>query len=160
MKYIPFLIEILKAADKRDRKNWLKTNYQYGVTDKSVGVIVDGAYIVFVPRDYFYLDIPKIFRGQAPHNLERLVFDKEGYTVPAEDTGVTKTVVDDNKVRIFETKKSEIWIDEKILKYFELDKSTFRGSDHKSPLYIYEESNLGKMLVGMVLSVNPNLVDK
>ena len=63
------------------------------------------------------------------------------------------TLTDDKKVvgkkilRVFSNGNENIYVDESLIKYFDLKNSTFKGRNKKSPIYIYEDYNM----VGLVL---------
>ena len=66
----------------------------------------------------------------------------------------TIVMVDKNKAKMklhkFVIGDEVIFLDENNLKYFDLEDSTFKGTNRKNPIYIYENEEL----VGMVLPVN------
>lgn len=126
--------------------------YNYGETESAIGVIVESKYIIFVMKKYFYLDLSKTFGDQTP--IKDTLKLARGYNdaFPATDTGVTRTLEDNRKIKIFSTKKDDIWIDEKNFKYFDLDQVHFKGTDKKSPLYVFD--NVFHDLVGVILPVN------
>ena len=154
MKYLKLQTDILKAADKRDRGGKLSP-FQYGTVDNCVGVIVDGYYIVFIPYNRFYLKLDRAFSQAEPVKIEPMIWGVHK-TVNYFDTGLRRTIIEDGRtVRIFTNKFEDIWIDEKTLKYFDLEGAVFKGTDRKSPLFIYEESR-PEDLAGMILPVNHN----
>ena len=67
------------------------------------------------------------------------------------DTYLTPEMVSDDKriLRVFENEKGKIYVDEKLLKNFNLSKSTFKGSEPNKPIFIYEN----EMMVGFVFPV-------
>ena len=98
----------------------------------------------------FYLDIEKCFDQAKPLNVEKIINDDHAVDIYTD--GIVKPVGGDpkHKVQIFSNDKADIWIAVKYLKLFDLSISHFKGSDKKSPLYIYEDETL----VGLVLPVN------
>lgn len=72
-----------------------------------------------------------------------------------DDEYINVTLTDDIKVcgnttlRVFKNGDEKIYIDERLLKNFDLKKSTFKGRNSKSPIYIYE----GYVMVGLSLPV-------
>lgn len=156
MKYVKLQTDILKAADKRDRGGnklpFMCGIYEGGIYGDFIGLIVDNCYLVLIRKDHFYLDPVKIFRGAEPVNIGKFIRNAWD-ALPVEDTGVMRTLQDGRKVKVFTTGKDDIYVDEKCLKYFDLDDSSFRATDKKSPVYIYEY-DLTETLVGMVLPIN------
>lgn len=151
MKYLQLQKDLLTAADKRDRTG-KRSIFTYGITGNKLAVCVDGNYLVFVPKDRFYLDLDKIFPQRTPLDLKKIMYEDPEDALPAIDTGVTRTVADGRKVRVFTNDKADIWIAETCLKYFDLSISTFAGTEKNKALYIFED-DIGKTLVGMVLPV-------
>lgn len=150
MKTVRLLTDIIKAAEKRDlyEKSF---PFRYGEMGDLIAILVDDYYMVFVRKDEFYLDLSKVFKEQKPFNIERLVKDCE-YALPAIDTGVTRVLANKKTVRVFSTDKDDIWIDQKNLKYFDLDHVYFKGTVKKCPLYIFDEYS--NILLGVILPVN------
>lgn len=67
------------------------------------------------------------------------------------DAYLTPEMVNDGKkiLRVFETDSCKIYVDEKLLKNFDLSISTFKGSEPKKPIFIYEN----EIMVGFVFPV-------
>lgn len=153
MKYLQLQTDILKAAYKQDTRG-KASPFHCGDYENKIAVIVDGCYMVFVPEDKFYLDISYVF--DKPRDVSKMM-RSENEAIDAYNTGMIRTVLDGRKVRVFSTdQEAEIWIAESNLKYFDLDKCTFKGSEKNKPLFIYEDTNLGSQLVGYILPVNHN----
>ena len=60
-----------------------------------------------------------------------------------------KKVVDKKTLRVFSNGDENIYVDESLIKYFDLENSTFKGRNSKSPIYIYEH----EVMVGLVLPI-------
>lgn len=150
MKTVKLLTDIIKAAEKRDlyEKSF---PFRYGEMGDLIAISVDDYYIVFVRKDEFYLDLSKVFKKQEPLNIEKIVKGYE-YALSAIDTGVTRVLDDKRTVRVFSTDKDDIWIDQKNLKYFDLDQVYFEGTVKKCPLYIFDKDST--VLLGVILPVN------
>lgn len=150
MKTVRLLTDIIKAAEKRDlyKKSF---PFKYGEMDDLIAILIDDYYIVFVRKDEFYLDLSKVFKKQEPLNIEKIVKGYE-YALPAIDTGVTRVLDNKKTVRVFSTDKDDIWIDQKNLKYFDLDQVYFKGTVKKCPLYIFDKDL--DILLGVILPVN------
>ena len=56
-------------------------------------------------------------------------------------------------LRVFSNGNENIYVDESLIKYFDLENSTFKGRNRKSPIYIYED----EVMVGVVLPVVVNV---
>lgn len=153
MKYLQLQTDILKAADKRDTRG-KASPFKYGEYEDKYAVIIDGAYMVFIPAAKFYLDKSKVF--DKPLDVSKMM-KSENEATDAYNTGLIRTVLDGRKVCVFSTNyEAEIWIAEPNLKYFNLDECRFSASTKNKPLFIYEDTNLGSQLVGYILPVNHN----
>lgn len=155
MKTIKLLTDILKASEKRDQGG-KKSPFMYGETENSIAIAVEGHYLVFCRKDRFYLDLEKCFPKQTPLDLRKIMFEDPDYALDAYDTGMTRKIADGRTVKIFETEKATIWIDANCFRYLDLDGAIFKGNEKNTPLYVYEDSNLGETLVGFILPVNHN----
>lgn len=152
MNYVKLLTDVLKARDK-EKTRGVKSPYLYGYYEKYgekyIAIVVDGHALVFIPERVFYLDIEKCFET-IPLSVDKMIdYDN---VVDTYTDGIVKPVGGDSKhkVQIFSNDKADIWIAVEYLKLFDLSISHFKGSNEKSPLYIYEDETL----VGLVLPVN------
>lgn len=148
MKYMKFQQDLLKAADARDWRN-KAFNYPWFETEDKIIICPEGHYIMAIWKGLFYLDKEKIFKGKAPFNGEYLINPDNLET--AVDTHSTVTLTGLKKcLHKFTVGEESVFLDENNLKYFDLNSSTFKGTNRKSPIYIYENEEM----VGAVLPVN------
>lgn len=150
MDYIKIQEKMLKDAYERDTK-LKKFSYRYGETDEIIGITPDGYIMYFIPKKMLYINTEMIFKEIAPVKLNCFIDSQKDQ----KDVIMTNQIeITDNKVqvRLFKTVESSenIWIDEKLLKYFDLKRSSFKGMNGRSPLFVYEYENL----VGIILPVS------
>lgn len=149
MNYIKLQQDILKAKFDEDTRG-RRSPFLYGLYENSVAIIVNGCYIVFVPKHCFYLDLKKVFPDNVPVKLDTMlkrIYEAE----PVEDTKSIRIVTDkERKVRVFAGPKDQIWLADDTFKYFGKDVTEYRGTDKKGPVYLYEY----EVLVGIILPVN------
>ena len=148
MNYIKLQQDILKAKYIEDTRA-RRSPFVYGFYEESVAIVINGSCIVFIPKCEFYLDLDKVFPKNVPIKLDTVmknIYEAE----PIEDTRATRIVADDRKVRIFSGKNDQIWIADDLFKYFGKDVTEYRGTDKRSPIYLYEY----KVLVGVLYPVN------
>lgn len=150
MDYIKIQEKMLKDAYERDTK-LKKFSYRYGETDEIIGITPDGYIMYFIPKKMLYINTEMIFKEIAPVKLNCFIDSQKDQ----KDVIMTNQIeITDNKVRVrlFKTVESSenIWIDEKLLKYFDLKRSSFKGMNGRSPLFVYEYENL----VGIILPVS------
>ena len=67
-------------------------------------------------------------------------------------TNDIKVLEDKRTLRVFTNGKENIYLDERLIKNFDLKNSTFKGKGARSIVYIYED----EVMVGFLLPVNIN----
>lgn len=161
-------MEVLKKAAKLDGSGIPvsrprgKFPYMYGYTDSGDLVIVTEHYACIIYKSFVYIDTKTVFRDLntvSTNAINRMTDDEK--TKPATLTSdlhkipgsVHQTKGRDILTNVFEVDGGErVYVDTKLLKPFNDLKIplTFRGSSHKSPIFIYDED--GRKL-GLVLPV-------
>lgn len=147
MKYLKFQQDLLKAAEARDGWKRKPFHYPWFENEHSIFICPQGHYFVSIPRSLFYLDKDKVL-NTPPFDGKSFLKDYDDLELVT-DAHVTQDV-DKMKLHKFAIGNESVLLDEDNLKYFDLSHSTFRGTNRKSPIYIYEY----EALVGMVLPVN------
>ena len=142
MNIINAQIEVLKEALKN------KNTVVYGVLLDNV-FIGNGNRLYIIPKEECGVDLTNIDNNvkiMPESTLKNLINDNlfENVTLTND-----KKVIDKKTLRVFSKGDENIYIDESLLKYFDLENSTFKGKNRKSPIYIYE----GYTMVGLVLPV-------
>ena len=147
-----FQQDLLKAADERDGYKHKLFNYPWFETDDKIFICPQGHYFIAILKVQFYMDKEKVFKNTTPLNGGKSFLNPDNLQM-ATDTH-TIVMVDKNKAKMklhkFVIGDEVIFLDENNLKYFDLEDSTFKGTNRKNPIYIYENEEL----VGMVLPVN------
>ena len=147
-----FQQDLLKAADERDGWKHKLFNYPWFETDDKIFICPQGHYFIAILKVQFYMDKEKVFKNTTPLNGGKSFLNPDNLQM-ATDTH-TIVMVDKNKAKMklhkFVIGDEVIFLDENNLKYFDLEDSTFKGTNRKNPIYIYENEEL----VGMVLPVN------
>ena len=152
-------MEVLKKAAKLDGSGISvsrprgKFPYMYGYTDSGDLVIVTAHYACIIYKSFVYIDTKTVFRDLNPvstNAINRMTDDDK--TKPAV---LTSDLHKDGDIltNVFEVDGEErVYVDTKLLKPFNDLKIPlmFRGSSHKSPIFVYDED--GRKL-GLVLPV-------
>lgn len=143
MNIINAQVEVLKEALKN------KNTVLYGVLLDNV-IIGNANRLYIIPKKECGVDLTNIDGNnvkiiQEP-SLKRLMNDNLYENITVTDD---KKVVDKKTLRAFSNGDENIYVDESLIKYFDLEKSTFKGRNRKSPIYIYEDYNM----VGVVSPV-------
>ena len=144
MNIINAQVEVLKEALKN------KNTVIYGVLLDNV-IIGNGNRLYIIPKKECGVDLTNIDSNNVKimqeSSLKNLINDNLYENVTLTDD---KIVVDKKILRVFSNCEENIYVDESLIKYFDLENSTFKGKNRKSPIYIYEHYNM----VGLVLPVN------
>ena len=144
MNIISAQVEVLKEALKN---KGVKNPVIYGVLDGKA-IIGNGYRLYIIPKNECGVDLTSIDSTNVKIMNQSTL---KGFINDAKCTSVIltglKKVVDNKTLRVFVNGNENIYVDESLLKYFDLKKSTFKGRNRKSPIYIYEDYNI----VGVVI---------
>ena len=145
MNIINAQVEVLKEALNGKRKH----RVIYGTLDDKV-IIGNDTRLYVIPKKECAIDLTNISCVQVLQELtlKRFVNDSE-----CEDLTLTNDirVLDDKRtLRVFTNGKEKIYLDERLIKNFDLKCSTFKGKGARSIVYIYED----EVMVGFLLPVN------
>ena len=143
MNIINAQVEVLKEVLKK------KNTVLYGV-------LLDNVIIGNVNRLYI---IPKKKCGVDLTNIDsnnvKILNETVLKNIINDNLYENVTLTDDKKVagkktlRVFSKGNENIYVDESLIKCFDLENSTFKGHNSKSPIHIYEYG----VMVGLVLPV-------
>ena len=145
-----FQQDLLKAADERDGWKHKLFNYPWFETDDKIFICPQGHYFIAILKVQFYMDKEKVFKNITPINGKSFLNPDNLRMATDTHTIVVADVKAKMKLHKFVIGDEVIFLDENNLKYFDLEDSTFKGTNRKNPIYIYENEEL----VGMVLPVN------
>ena len=143
MNIINAQIEVLKEALKN------KNTVIYGVLLDNV-IIGNANRLYIIPKKECGIDLTNV-----DSNNVRIIQESglKGFINDDKYTSVILTndikVYDKTTLRVFSKDDEKIYVDDALLKYFDMKKSTFKGRNSKSPIYIYEY----EVMVGVVLPV-------
>ena len=144
MNIINAQVEVLKEALKN------KNTVIYGVLLDNV-IIGNCTRLYIIPKKECGVDLTNIDSNNVKiiqeSSLKNFINDNLYENVTLTDD---KKVVDKKTLRVFSNCNENIYVDESLIKYFDLENSTFKGRNKKSPIYIYEDYNM----VGLVLPFN------
>lgn len=144
-----FQQDLLKAADERDGWKHKLFNYPWFETDDKIFICPQGHYFIAILKVQFYMDKEKVFKNITPINGKSFLNHDNLQMATDTHTIVVADVKAKMKLHKFVIGDEVIFLDENNLKYFDLEDSTFKGTNRKNPIYIYENEEL----VGMVLPV-------
>ena len=144
MNIINAQVEVLKEAFKN------KNTVIYGVFVDNV-IIGNAFRLYIIPKKECGVDLTNIDRNNIKimqeSSLKSFMNDNQFENITFTDD---IKVVDKKTLRVFTNGNNEkIYVDEALIKNFDLENSTFKGRNPKSPVYIYEDY----VMVGLVLPV-------
>ena len=136
MNIINAQVEVLKEALKN------KNTVIYGVLLDNV-IIGNVNRLYIIPKKECGVDLTNIDGNnvkiiQEPI-LKGLMYDNLYENITVTDD---KKVVDKKTLRVFSNGDENIYVDESLIKYFDLEKATFKRGNRKSQIYIYEDYNM------------------
>lgn len=147
MNIINAQVEVLKEALNGKRKH----NVMYGTLDNKV-IIGYNLRLYVIPKEECAIDLTNIagVRVLQESTLKGFVNDNECTEI--ELTNGIRVLDSNITARIFTNGKENIYIDERLIKNFDLKNSTFKGKGAKSIVYIYED----EVMVGCCCPINVN----
>ena len=133
MNIINAQVEVLKEALKN------KNTVIYGVLLDNV-IVGNGNRLYIIPKKKCGVDLTNIDSNNVKimqeSSLKNFMNDDLCENITLTDD---KKVVDKKTLRVFSNGDENIYVDESLIKYFDLENSTFKGRNRKSPIYIYED---------------------
>ena len=144
MNIINAQVEVLKAALNGKRKH----KVIYGTLDDKI-IIGNDKRLYIIPKEECAIDLTNVACVQVlqESTLKRVVNDNECDMLTL--TNDIKVLDDKRTLRVFTNGKENIYLDERLMKNFDLKRSTFKGKDTKNIVYIYEN----EVMVGFLLPV-------
>lgn len=145
MNIINAQVEVLKEALNGKRKH----KVVYGTIEDKV-IIGNDTRLYVIPKEECAIDLTNVCCVQVlqESTLKKFVNDSE-----CEELTLTNDIraLDDKRtLRVFTNGKENIYLDERLIKNFDLKHSTFKGKGARSIVYIYED----EVMVGFLLPVN------
>ena len=155
MNYIKLQQDIIKAANNRDEKGkafngfYLKREYE-----TIIGPNQSQAFII--PNEQLYIDVEKVFNGREVPTFERVlskIETDENYTHLKNEDVLECHVYNKKKINVYRFENpvlnEKIYLDKKLMKYYDMDKLVIYGGNNKQPVKIYE----GDSFIGVLAPV-------
>lgn len=133
-----------------------KNTYMFDLSDdKNIYIVVNGVYIIALPRLLWYLDINKIIDEGCTFdhnhkfktvNILSLINNCRDFS--KFDFKEYKILKDNKKVAVFSDNENDVCINTDLLKYYDIDFFkmdscyTISGKDEKSPIMIHDSNRL------------------
>lgn len=150
MKELKLQSDLLKMAYNRDY-NFKANKLLFTLCDyEGMNYLVysDEHALYLILERWLYIDVAKVFNTVPTKALKSIIDNsKNNNLVEITDTKTIK-INDKRKLHIFKIENEEIYVDEKLLKYFDFDNDIkFYGANKKEPVYVFENT----FLVGVVM---------
>ena len=146
MNIINAQVEVLREALNAKRKH----KVIYGILDDKV-ITGNNTRLYVIPKKECAIDLTNI----DSNNVN--IIQESGLKGFINDDKYTSVILtNDIKVyakrtlRVFSKDDEKIYVDDALLKYFDLKKSTFKGRNSKSPIYIYEYEDMVDVVLPVV----------
>ena len=144
MNIINAQVEVLKEALNGKRKH----KVIYGVLDDKV-IIGNDARLYIIPKEECAIDLTNVACVQVLQESTLKTFVNDVECTEIELTNDIRVLDDKRTLRVFTNGKENIYLDERLMKNFDLKNSTFKGKGARSIVYIYED----EVMVGFLLPV-------
>lgn len=145
MNYIKLQQDLIKAANNRDEKGKLFNGfYVKREYETIIGPNQSQAFVI--PNEQLYINLEKVFNGREVPTFER-VFSKietgENYTFLKNEKVLEHHVYNKKKIDVYRFENTalneKIYLDKKLMKYFDMDALVIYGGNNKQPVKIYED---------------------
>ena len=145
MNYIKLQQDIIKSAFNRDEKG--KAFNGFYVKREFETIIGPNQSQVFViPNEQLYIDVEKVFNGREVPTFENVLYKietNENYTFLKNENVLEQRVYNKKKIDVYRfenTKLNEkIYLNKKLMKYYDMDNLSIYGGNNKQPVKIYEK---------------------
>ena len=144
MNYIKLQQDLIKAANNRDEKGkafngfYLKREFE-----TIIGPNRSQAFVI--PNEQLYIDVEKVFNGREVPTFERVlskIETDENYTHLKHEEVLERRVYNKKKIDVYrfenQNLKEKIYLDKKLMKYYDMDNLVIYGGNNKQPVKIYE----------------------
>lgn len=144
MNIINAQVEVLKEALNGKRKH----KVIYGTLDDKV-IIGNNTRLYIIPKEECGIDLTNVACVQVLQESTLKNFLNDVECTEIELTNDIRVLEDKRTLRVFTNGKENIYLDERLIKNFDLKNSTFKGKGARSVVYIYED----EVMVGFLLPV-------
>ena len=144
MNYIKLQQDLIKAANSRDEKGKaFRGFYVKREFETIIGPNQSQAFVI--PNEQLYIDVEKVFNSREVPTFENVLYKietSENYTFLKNENVLEQRVYNKKKIDVyrFENIKlnEKIYLNKKLMKYYDMDNLSIYGSNNKQPVKIYE----------------------
>ena len=144
MNYIKLQQDLIKAANSRDEKGkafigfYVKREYETIIGPNQSQVFV-------IPNERLYIDVEKVFNGREVPTFENVLYKietNENYTFLKNEDVLERHVYNKKKIDVYRFENTalneKIYLNKKLMKYYDMDNLSIYGGNNKQPVKIYE----------------------
>lgn len=145
MNYIKLQQDLIKAANNRDEKRkefngfYVKREYE-----TIIGPNQSQAFVI--PNEQLYIDVEKVFNGREVPTFENVLYkieNNENYTFLKNEDVLERHVYNKKKIDVYRFENQnfnqKIYLNKKLMKYYDMDKLVIYGGNNKQPVRVYED---------------------
>ena len=144
MNYIKLQQDLIKAANNRDEKGnafngfYVKREFETIIGPNQSQVFV-------IPNEQLYIDVEKVFNGREVQSFENVLYKietNENYTFLKNEDVLERHVYNKKKIDVYRFENpvlnGKIYLNKKLMKYYDMDNLSIYGGNNKQPVKIYE----------------------
>ena len=152
MNYIKLQQDLIKAANNRDEKGKAFNGfYVKREFETIIGPNQSQAFVI--PNEQLYINVEKVFNGREVPTFENVLYKietNENYTFLKNENVLEQRVYNKKKIDVyrFENTKlnGKIYLNKKLMKYYDMDNLSIYGGNNKQPVKIYENGKFISVL--------------
>jgi len=155
MNYIKLQQDLIKAAANRDEKGKAFNGF-YLKREFETVIGPDHSQAFVIPNERLYIDPDKVFKGKEAPTFENVlskIETDESYTLLKNDNVLERRERNKKKIELYRfenpSSNEKIYLDKKIMKYYDMDNLVIYGGSDVQPVRIYE----GDLFVGVLAPV-------
>ena len=145
MNYIKLQQDLIKAANNRDEKGKMFNGFYVKREFKTiVGPNQSQAFVI--PNEQLYINLEKVFNDREVPTFERVlskIETDENYTHLKNEDVLERHAYNKKKIDVYRFENTnlneKIYLDKKLMKYYDMDKLVIYGGNNKQPVRIYED---------------------
>ena len=155
MNYIKLQQDLIKTANNRDEKGKMFNGF-YVKREFETIIGPNQSQVFILPNECLYIDVEKIFNSKEVPTFERVlskIETDENYSLLKNEEILERHKYNKKNIDVYRFENSnlneKIYLDKKLMKYYDTDKLVIYGGNNKQPVKIYE----GDLFVGVLAPV-------
>lgn len=155
MNYIKLQQDLIKAAANRDEKGKAFNGF-YLKRELETVIGPNHSQALIIPNERLYIDVEKVFKGKEAPNFENVLYEiekDESYALLKNANALERHVHNKKKIDVYRFEntvlKKKIYLDKKLMRYYNMDNLVVYGGNNIQPVRIYE----GDSFVGVLAPV-------